>query len=201
MDHEIISGYVCPEERMIRRYVVPTCGAFMLLVGCFLLIEALRHQVSISHWLCAICWFIYLVFLFVLFHRIRVADKLEFCIWQSKIINAWPGNCKIELDLSESYFCTLLTTEFSYAKAKTERVFYLFSSKPIDSRNIKGGGLFLIESINKNNIIIIPKNAATDIWEKEILRLNNISVYPAIAFKQGDKGTVLLSPDTDGSSS
>ena len=168
---------------MLRRYVAPVGLAIMILFAFILLAEALRYKSSLTHWLCTLGWFIFAISLIVSYYSIRVVNNLEFRLEQDRIINIWPKNNIMELDLSKSYFCTIITCEYCYGKATTKKSFFLFNKKPFDPSLIKGYGLSMLENINKNEIIIIPKNDVVDSWVKQVLKLNNIPTYPAVAFK------------------
>ena len=184
MCYQVIRGYLCHDERLLRRYAAPVGLVIMTSFGLILFKEALRCKISITHWLLALGWLISVIWLMVLYRRIRVADKLEFSLEQGRILNSWPRNNEIELSLYESYFYTVLTCEFGYGKATKEKSFYLFSKSPICQNAIKGQGLFILENLNKANIIIIPKNDETQTWLNATLKIN-IPTFPTVAVKQG----------------
>lgn len=188
MRYQVISGGVCYEERVLRRFVAPV-GLVIMIIFCFIFFrEALRCEVSIIHWLLAFGWLVVVIHYIMLYCRIRVADKLEFSLEQGRILNCWPKSNKIELSLYESFFCTVLTCEFGYGKATTEKAFYLFSKSPIYRNTVKGQGLFILENLNRSNIIIIPKNSETERWLNTNFPINNIPTFPAVAYKQKKTG-------------
>lgn len=181
-----IRGPLCYDERMLRRYFAPLGFVIMIFSLLIFIKEALRCVTSITHWLLVFGWLAFVIYCIVSFFSIRVADKLEFSLEYERILNSWPPNNEMELFLFEGFFCTRLTCEFGYGKGIiVKKSFYLFSKSPICQNTIKGQGLFILENLNKSNIIIIPKNDQTEAWMNTALKISDIPTFPAVAFKQG----------------
>lgn len=188
MKQQKICGYICTkEEQVLRRCVAPIGLIMIVLFACVLWLEAFQSRTSIALWLFAFCWSAFVACLIVSYRRIRIADRLAFCIEQNIISNSWPPENRIEIDLCESFFYTMLTLEFGYGKAVGKKTVYLFSEKPFPSDGIEADGLIALEKVNKSNIIIIPKTEETGAYLENNLCLKDIPVYPTIAFKaRGD---------------
>lgn len=188
MDQKVIKSYVCTrDERMFWRYWAPVGLGIVGIFAIILLIEVFRIRNSVGAWLFAFAWLVFFIYLIVRYSKVCVTPQLEFSLEEGQIKNIWPKGNKIELNLAKSYFCTKFICPFAFGTATIEKEYYLFSEKPLTLTRIKQNGFCTIEEINRNKVIIIPKTETTEIWVQQNVKVNQIPVYPAVAFKQGSK--------------
>lgn len=193
-EQSAISGYLCPDERTLRRYLIPVGGVIMICFGGVLWVEAFRNIDSLLHWLLAVGWSLLVAFLLV--RSPSVIDNMQFSVEPGRVTNSCPSSGEVVLEVSRGLFVTTATVEFAYGKATTNKAFYLFSSKHFESDSVVvGGGLSALERLHKRGIVIVPKNKDTEAWIEAEMKIK-VPVFPAYVLldskirEQGDGSLV-----------
>lgn len=191
-----MSGYVfdvhIQNAKRLFMFVFPLYFLFFV----FLCVETVKHRFAFAFLLCTTIWMLLIVWILYCQIKLKGLHKLSFSCKGNKITNYCDlGECVVST--KNSFYFTCISQSFGYGKATLNKEFFLFSEKPFATGVSCGNGLFTFKKLWMQEVVVLPKSDKTQEWVLEITKLKQIPQYPKVACfikRQGDKGTVLLSP-------